>query len=101
MGIDEEAIPDRKSASDNGHDAASVSHNSTAGQVGRENLASFVTPHESYESKHRWDPDATWTAQEEKRLVRKTDLYLLSWICVMVSLLSRLPSICVTKLTLH
>jgi hypothetical protein len=52
--------------------------------VGRENLSGALPPHESYEGRHRWDPSATWTEQEERRLVRKTDLYLLSWICVMV-----------------
>ena len=52
--------------------------------VGRENLSEALPPHESYEGRHRWDPSATWTEQEERRLVRKTDLYLLSWICVMV-----------------
>lgn len=52
--------------------------------VGRENLSEALPPHESYEGRHRWDPSATWTEQEERRLVRKTDLYILSWICVMV-----------------
>jgi len=28
-------------------------------------------PPDSYESKHRWDPDATWTPEEEKRLYRR------------------------------
>lgn len=53
-------------------------------QVGRENLSDSVAPHESYEGLHRYDPGATWTEQEERSLVWKTDLYLLSWICVMV-----------------
>lgn len=51
--------------------------------VGRENIADALPPHESYEGKHRWDPAATWTPQEEARVVRKTDLYLLSWLCLM------------------
>ncbi|XMA11781.1 hypothetical protein WAI453_004572 [Rhynchosporium graminicola] len=51
--------------------------------VGRENIAEALPPHESYEGKHRWDPSATWTAQEEKIAVRKTDIYLLSWLCLM------------------
>ena len=53
-------------------------------QVGRENLSDSLAPHESYEGRHRYDPGATWTEQEERRVVWKTDLYLLSWICVMV-----------------
>ena len=53
-------------------------------QVGRERLSDTLAPHESYEGLHRYDPGATWTEQEERRVVWKTDLYLLSWICVMV-----------------
>jgi hypothetical protein len=56
-------------------------------QVGRENLSDALAPHESYEGRHRYDPGATWTEQEERRVVWKTDLYLLSWICVMVFVL--------------
>jgi len=62
----------------------SVSHISVA-EVGREHLSETLAPHESYEGKHRWDPSATWTEAEERRCVRKTDMMLLSWICVMVS----------------
>jgi len=51
--------------------------------VGRENHCDALPPHDSYEGKHRWDPEATWTRAEERRVVRKTDLYLLSWLCVM------------------
>ena len=56
--------------------------------VGRENLADALPPHESYEGNHRYDPAATWTEAEERKVVRKTDFYLLSWICVMVCELS-------------
>lgn len=52
--------------------------------IGRENLADSLPPHESYEGKHRWDPKAVWTPQEEAKVVWKTDLYLLLWLCVMV-----------------
>ena len=52
--------------------------------VGRERIGNALPPHESYEGLHRWDPDATWTPEEEARVVRKTDFYLLSWICFMV-----------------
>ena len=62
---------------------ASVSHVEVA-SVGAEHLSKVVPPHESYEGAHRWDPDARWSAQEEKALVWKTDLYLLSMICLMV-----------------
>lgn len=54
--------------------------------VGRENLHAAVAPHASYEGGHRWDPSATWTPEEEKAVIRKTDLKLLTWLCVMVCL---------------
>lgn len=54
--------------------------------VGRQELHSALPPHDTYEGGHRWDPSATWTPEEEKRVVRKTDLRLLTWLCLMVSL---------------
>lgn len=54
-------------------------------EVGRENIHNAIAPHETYEGRHRFDPHVEWTAAEEKRVVRKTDMYLLSWLCVMVS----------------
>ena len=45
--------------------------------VGRAELSHALPPHNDYEGGHRWDPSATWTAEEEKRAVRKTDLKLL------------------------
>ncbi|KAI9870921.1 MAG: hypothetical protein M1830_003631, partial [Pleopsidium flavum] len=62
--------------------AASFSHVSVV-PVGVEHLSDVIPPHESYEGVHRYDPNATWTPEEESALVRKTDLYLLTWICVM------------------
>lgn len=52
-------------------------------EVSRGHLADSLEPHDSYEGKHRWDPTATWTQAEENAVVRKTDLYLLTWICIM------------------
>ena len=62
---------------------ASVSQHSDV-QVGIENLSNSIPPHESYEGVHRWDPLATWTPGEEAAVVRKTDFYLLTWVCLMV-----------------
>lgn len=59
-------------------------HHISVATVGRENIADALPPHESFEGRHRWDPAATWTPQEEAVIVRKTDLYLLSWLCLMV-----------------
>lgn len=63
-------------------DGGSITQVSDA-HVGRDALADVVPPHDSYEGKHRFDPSATWTAAEERRVVRKCDMYLLSWLCVM------------------
>lgn len=53
-------------------------------KVGREELADIVLPHESYEGHHRFNAQAKWTTEEERRVVRKTDLRLLSWLCLMM-----------------
>ncbi|KAL6709355.1 hypothetical protein ACN47E_001762 [Coniothyrium glycines] len=55
-----------------------------AAQVGRAELAYTTQPHETYEGVHRYDPAARWTAEEERRVVWKTDLRLLSWLCLMM-----------------
>jgi predicted MFS family arabinose efflux permease len=51
--------------------------------VGRDNLSSAVPPDDKYEGKHRWDATASWTVQEERAVVRKTDIWLMSWLCIM------------------
>lgn len=42
----------------------------------------YYEPPDSYESKHRWDPKATWTKEEEKKLVRKLDLRVAFVACI-------------------
>ena len=56
--------------------------------VGQEQLAQVTAPHESFEGYHRFDATATWTPDEERRVVLKTDFLLLGWVCIMVSLIS-------------
>lgn len=56
--------------------------------VGQEQLAQVTVPHESFEGYHRFDATATWTPDEERRVVLKTDFLLLGWVCIMVSLIS-------------
>ncbi|KAJ4993661.1 MFS transporter [Stagonosporopsis vannaccii] len=52
--------------------------------VGRQELADIIPPHDTYEGKHRFDPTASWTVEEERRVVWKTDLKLLPWLCLMM-----------------
>jgi hypothetical protein len=65
-------------------DECSASHVSTP-PVSQEQLSRVIEPHDTYEGKHRWDPEAEWTPAEEAAVVRKTDFLLLSWISLMVS----------------
>ncbi|KAL3473830.1 major facilitator superfamily domain-containing protein [Aspergillus californicus] len=51
--------------------------------VGQENLAGVIPPHESYEGHHRFDPTASWAVEEERKVVWKTDLMLMTWLCLM------------------
>lgn len=55
----------------------------TTAPVGRDNLSATLPPDEAYEGRHRWDPELEWTAEEERAVVRKTDIWLMSWLCVM------------------
>ncbi|KFY19499.1 hypothetical protein V491_04400 [Pseudogymnoascus sp. VKM F-3775] len=76
----EKDIAIQRTISSNGEpDTSKIS----AVRVGRENLSDALPPHVDYEGRHRFDPGATWTPAEERKVVRKTDLFLLSWICVM------------------
>ena len=36
-----------------------------------------------YECRHEFDPHAQWTPKEEKKLVRKLDLRITTWACIM------------------
>lgn len=42
----------------------------------------WYEPPDSYESKHRWDPRATWTPEEEKKLVRRLDVRVTLVACI-------------------
>jgi hypothetical protein len=37
----------------------------------------------SYENRHRFDPDFKWTAEEEKKLVRRIDKRIMVWAWIM------------------
>ncbi|KAF1924606.1 MFS general substrate transporter [Didymella exigua CBS 183.55] len=66
MGNDIEAVHTRFSE-DNGSLKAPTA-------VGRQELAGIVPPHDSYEGKHRFDPTASWTVEEERRVLDRGNL---------------------------
>ncbi|KAF2760494.1 MFS general substrate transporter [Pseudovirgaria hyperparasitica] len=43
----------------------------------------YHKPIESYEGYHRYDPDFQWTEKEERKIVRKIDYRICSWVCLM------------------
>ena len=46
-------------------------------------LERYYAPIDSYEGKHRYDPEARWTESEEKAVVRRIDWRICSWVCLM------------------
>ncbi|KAF2224753.1 major facilitator superfamily domain-containing protein [Elsinoe ampelina] len=48
-----------------------------------ESLEDFHKPIASYEGLHRYDPSFSWEPIEEKKLVRKIDYRICSWVCLM------------------
>ncbi|KAG9127899.1 hypothetical protein FRC07_007745 [Ceratobasidium sp. 392] len=46
-------------------------------------LGKYFVPIAGYEGAHRFDPKATWTDTEERAIVRKIDLRITIWCCVM------------------
>lgn len=45
-------------------------------------LARFYEPPDSYESKHRWDPAAKWTPEEQQSLLKRLDLRVALVACI-------------------
>ncbi|KAF2205200.1 MFS general substrate transporter [Delitschia confertaspora ATCC 74209] len=46
-------------------------------------FTSFYKPTESYEGYHRYDPKFDWEPEEERKIVRKIDKRICSWVCLM------------------
>jgi hypothetical protein len=95
-----EIITDKGGGSDKGKNGTNISSNTS-----RENLSEgdgygssdehiFKDPtvanhwrgiyeKANYENRHRFDPEFIWTAEEEKKLVRKIDLRIMLWAWIM------------------
>ncbi len=81
----EEKESDKRSIGPNSTDADSIR---ALKQIEGEAFASggetrYYEPIDSYEGKHRWDPKAEWTTTEEKHVIRKLDMRICSWACLM------------------
>ena len=46
-------------------------------------LDKYYAPIDTYEGRHRYDPKATWSKEEEMALTRKLDLRVCAWCCLM------------------
>ena len=46
-------------------------------------LDEYYQPIDSYEGRHRYDPKATWSKAEEKALIRRLDLRVCAYCCLM------------------
>ncbi|CAN9110137.1 unnamed protein product [Alternaria alternata] len=68
MGNDIEAAPHTTRISEDANSLKSSAH------VGREELADIVPPHDSYEGRHRFDPHASWSVEEERRVLDRGNL---------------------------
>ncbi|MCJ1270997.1 hypothetical protein MMC22_010896 [Lobaria immixta] len=69
-----------ESDSDGSDDARSQGPYQTFEVFGDE---SRYAPVEQYEGRHRYDPKFEWKPKEEKKLVRKLDIRICSWVCFM------------------
>ncbi|KAH8883440.1 MFS general substrate transporter [Thozetella sp. PMI_491] len=64
-------------------DSGQSHHHGTGEVYATGGLVSFYEPIATYEGRHRYDPTAEWTEQEEKRLVRRLDMKICTWVCGM------------------
>ncbi|KAK4046495.1 hypothetical protein OIV83_006021 [Microbotryomycetes sp. JL201] len=60
-------------------------------------LAKYYEPPPNYESRHRFDPKARWTKEEDAAVVRKCDLRLFSFVFYVCFLFMELPSQLISK----
>ena len=64
--------------SQDGDAKPSTEHLSDSGKLER-----YYVPIDSYEGRHRYDPKARWTPEEEHKIVQKIDWRICSWACLM------------------
>ncbi|KKY22824.1 putative phthalate transporter [Phaeomoniella chlamydospora] len=47
-----------------------------------DDVTDHYAPIESYEGRHRYDPNFRWDEEEERKVVRKIDIRICSWVCL-------------------
>ena len=52
-------------------------------KVDEYSLDKYYVPIEAYEGRHRYDPKATWSETEERSLIRKLDIRVCAYCCLM------------------
>lgn len=72
----------RKSIDTGNQDDVSSNHHIFSDPVVAEHWVS-VYEKANYENRHRFDPSFTWSAEEERKLVRKIDKRIMVWAWVM------------------
>ncbi|KAF3346474.1 hypothetical protein VD0002_g606 [Verticillium dahliae] len=85
----DKAIAQSATDSDNDATATPKSEEVYAGSGGKDTIwaagasGALYEPIPEYEGRHRYDPTAVWTEKEEKKLVRRLDYRICSWVCIM------------------
>ncbi|KAF2486466.1 major facilitator superfamily domain-containing protein [Neohortaea acidophila] len=62
---------------------SSIAEGEVVGTFGNASDNAIYRPIASYEGIHRYDPEFAWEAKDEKRLVRKIDWKICTWVCLM------------------
>ena len=63
--------------------AGDVNCKGTTDSTDDTSLEKYYVPIDSYEGRHRYDPRAKWTEEEERALVRRLDWRICGWCCLM------------------
>lgn len=73
-----------KSDVDSGASASGSEPHTTSATFNSTGLkARYYRPIDSYEGLHRYDPDFVWKPEEERKVVRKIDKKICTWVCLM------------------
>lgn len=82
LGPDSKIAAEYPSSDDVSKEVKKSEYNDRDAFVGGGSLEAYE-PIPEYEGRHRYDPKAQWTEEEEKKLVRKLDYRICSWVCLM------------------